>query len=585
MKKFFIILLSCFSFCGNIFSQQKPNIVFILSDDLDDFLTPQYFSEVLPTIDSMKKSGINFENSFVPLSVCCPSRAATLSGKYGHITNVMRNGGFDGGREPFIDDEPYALPSVLYQNGYRTSMIGKYLNRFEKDGKKLPPLPYGWTDGVVHISKGLRPYQGYKYELIHWNEGKPLNDTVWQANTSESYQGEQPENYSTDVFTNEAIKFLNSTKENDQQPFFLFLNPTAPHFPLPAAPRHAEKTKQRWLNTEVPTQPNTYNDYGKMATAEETKKPLDKNLWMQKIWKKNVKQQHKGRKLYNFVAVKNNEVPKEIKSYRNAEWFNRVGSLYALNDMIDSVITWLKRNGEWENTLFIFSSDNGYQFGNHALYQKATPYEESIRVPMIITGGNALQVKQQTNIEQWVTNLDLMPTILDFADIGADTSLSGHSFKPLITQNAQSPIEWQNKVLLEYNGPGMVDKLMKRYRLLYYIMPSFTQDHPTHRAIRMHAVDNDNSSKVYKYMEFERYPKYQDLHRKIIAKDPKVLRKLEKGKKHFISKTEKAKAVDKELYCITDDPYEMDNLLYYQPEQYKLLAEKMKAEMEKMLKN
>jgi len=583
MKRFLLIVLSCFFFFGNNFAQQKPNIVFILSDDLDDFITPQYFPELLPIIDSIKKTGINFENSFVPMSVCCPSRAGTLSGKYGHITNVLRNGGFDGGREPFMDDEPFALPSVLYKNGYRTSMIGKYLNRFEKDGKKLPQLPYGWTDGAVHVSSALRPYQGYKYELIHWNNGKPMNDTDWQGSTSLSYQGDQPENYSTDVFTNEAIKFLNSTKTNDAQPFFLFLNPTAPHFPLPPAPRHYEKTKARWLNVEVPQQPNTYSDYGKMATADETKIPLDKNLWMQKIWKKNIKQKDKGRKLYNFVAIKNDEVPKEIKSYRNAEWFNRVGSLYALNEMIEKVIIWLKENGEWENTLFIFSSDNGYQFGNHSLYQKATPYEESIRVPLVITGGSNLQLKTQTNIDNWVTNLDLMPTILDFANIGADTSLSGNSYKKLITTDAQTTIEWQNKVLLEFNGPGMVDRMLKRYRLLFYITPSFTQDHPTHRAIRMHAVADDNSSKIYKYMEWERYPKYQDLHRKIIAKDPKVMSKLEKGNKRFTRKAEKAQAVDKELYCITDDPYEMDNLLYYKPEQYNLLAERMKAEMNKML--
>src|SRR5688572_5449501 len=151
-------------------AQRQPNIVIILADDLDAMVTPQFFPEVLPVLDSLRKNGIDFSNSFTPMSICCPSRAALLSGKYGHKTEVMRNGNTKGGWKYFKDDEPDALPAQLVKAGYRTAMIGKYLNGYKKKKHKELPLPYGWTDGSVMVSKPMPIYRGYNYELMLWDK-------------------------------------------------------------------------------------------------------------------------------------------------------------------------------------------------------------------------------------------------------------------------------------------------------------------------------------------------------------------------------------------------------------------------------
>ena len=577
---FLILLSSLFKYC---FAQQRPNVVIILADDLDDVVTPQFFPEVLPFTDSLMKESIVFTNSFVPMSVCCPSRAATLSGKYAHKTRVFNNGGDFGGRKTFIDDEPKTVAAILAKSGYRTAMIGKYLNGFHFKRKELPAVPYGWTDGVLHINPRLRPYKGYDYKLIHWNNGIALNDTAWKVTQNVTEHGHKPEDYSTDVFTKEAKLFLNSTEENDEQPFFLFLTPTAPHFPIPPAPRHRQKTLENWANKSIPARPNTFNDKGKLATDDELKKPLDKSDWLKKSWKKRQRQKDKGRWLYNF-AFEN--VPRQIKAYKDADWFHRMGSLYALDEMVRDVVKLLKENNEFDNTVFIFTSDNGYQFGNHSLYQKATPYEEAIRVPLMIAAGKNLQVKQKISVPEWVTNLDLMPTILRFAELEIPDDVDGVPLKELITEGSSTATAsfTRDKILFEYNGPGMMGYLTKAYWLQFRGLPSYYLDQPAFRAIRMKMKDDNKEERIFKYIEWQRYPQLDKFRELLENNDPELKKKLEAKNKRTLQKVTKAGKTDIELYDITNDPYEMDNLLYYKPDEYKNIAELLKNELYQLMK-
>lgn len=214
---------------------KKPNVIIVLSDDLDAIYTPQYFPEVLPVIDSLKSIGIDFTNSFTPMSICCPSRSATLTGSYAHTNGVYRNASVNGGWSAFKHNEPFTLPAYLSKSGYRTTMIGKYLNGYGDD-KNAQPI-YGWTDGAVFTNFFF--YKGYDYDILNWKGGNPLNDTVWNVTSQQTkHYGFKEEDYTTDVLTNQAISFINDTEKNDNQPFFMFLTPTAPHFPLQAAPRY-----------------------------------------------------------------------------------------------------------------------------------------------------------------------------------------------------------------------------------------------------------------------------------------------------------------------------------------------------------
>lgn len=560
----------------------KPNVIIVLSDDLDAIYTPQFFPEVLPVLDSLQKLGIDFKNSFTPMSICCPSRSATLTGTYAHTNGVYRNASVNGGWKYFKHNEPYTLPAYLSKTGYRTTMIGKYINGYGDD--KNPQPIYGWTDGFVFTNFFF--YKGYGYNTLGWDNGMPLNDTIWKAdNVEKKHFGYTPDDYSTDVLTKEAVSFIKKAESNDDQPFFMYLTPSSPHFPLQAAPRYKEMADKRWSNTAVPLRVNYKNDYGKLATPAEKNKPLDKSSFLTSTWKKRVRQMDHGAFFYNLTFK--GKVPSEIKSFLKADWYSRMSSLYALNDMIRTLISTLKENGEWNNTLLIVTSDNGYMMGAHAMLHKGNPYEEAIRVPMIITGGENLHLKTSGKTEEWVTNLDLMPTILDIAGVKIPESVEGISLVPLIYND--SITGFRDRFVMEYLGPGMTkDNLLEHSNLMMKIVPVYAMDHPTYNAIRMKVTTTENGVQkvnVYKYIEWQKNTgkkilNFSNLYR---DKDPELMKKIATGDKKIVALKVKAEEVETELYNLTDDPYEMDNLLYYKPEEYKDMAMQLKLAMREII--
>lgn len=559
-------------------AQQKPNVVIILADDLDAMVTPQFFPEVLPVLDSLKQNGIDFTNSFTPMSICCPSRAALLSGKYGHKTDVLRNGNTRGGWKYFKDNEPQALPAQLSAAGYRTMMVGKYLNGYKKKKGKQLALPYGWTDGAVMVSKPLPIYRGYNYDLLVWDSAGRVNDSVWVSNNQLIEEhGSAEQDYSTDVVARKAIGFIESAEAEDARPFFLYLTPTPPHFPLPAAPRHEAKAKARWLADTMPKGPNYFNDYGKLATDKEREKPLDKSSWHTNNWHKRLRQQNKGKGWYKMAF--GSKLPEELKGFMDATWYYRMSSLYALNDLIEGVVKTLKAKGEWDNTLLIFTSDNGFHLGSKGLYHKGTPYEEAIRVPLVITGGDSLYLHKPGKEEEWIINLDLMPTLLELAGVPVPDDVDGKSILPVISQKGISATTPRESFIMEYISPGGTDFIFGGATMNLKLLPSPLLDRPSYNAIRIIKeveVNGVKTRKVFKYIEWEKNYGMVKFRNKLANRDPKLLAKIAAGDKAVLKRKARAEAVETELYDITEDPYEMDNLLYYKPEEYKQLATELK---------
>ena len=564
------------------FAQQKPNVIIVLADDLDAMYTPPYFPEVLPIIDSLKSIGIDFTNSFTPMATCCPSRSATLTGSYAHTNGVYRNASINGGWSAFKHNEPYTLPSYLNKSGYRTAIIGKYLNGYGISENAKPV--YGWTDGFVFTHSSY--YKGYDYNVLNWQGGSAQNDTIWNVAHQQTKQyGLKPEDYSTDVLANEAISFIQNTEKDDKQPFFLYLAPTAPHNPLQAAPRYAKIAEERWAQVSVPIKPNYNNDSGKLATAAENKIPLDKSSFLRDTWKKRVSQMEKGGSFYNLIFKA--ELPKSIKSFLQADWYERLGSLYALNDMVSNLIKTLKDNGEWDHTLLIFTSDNGYMLGAHAMMNKATPYEEAIRVPLLIIGGNSLHLTTPGKKEEWVTNLDLMPTILDIAGVKIPKSVEGYSLVPLLYND--SITNFRDRFVMEYLGPSLSKfHLYDKPNLSMKLLPLYIMDHPTYNAIRMKVTAIENGAQketTYKYIEWQKNTskKVLDFSNKYRMKNPELMSRISSGNKKTLELKLKAEEVETELYDLTVDPFEMDNLLYYKPDKFKELAAQLKSAMRKII--
>jgi len=573
----FIIICLCLASITT-FAQQKPNVIIVLADDLDAMYTSAYFPEVLPILDSLKSNGIDFTNAFTPMATCCPSRSATLTGSYAHTNGVYRNASINGGWSAFKHNEPYTLPAYLNQSGYRTAIIGKYLNGYGI-GENATPV-YGWTDGFVFTHSSY--YKGYDYSVLNWQGGSAKNDTVWNvAQQQTKHYGSTPEDYSTDVLANQAISFIQHTEQDDKQPFFLYVTPTAPHNPLQAALRHTKIAEERWANVPVPSAPNFNNDSGKLATTVEHKIPSDKSSFLRATWKKRVRQMNKGVFYYNSIFE--GKVPKSIKSFLQADWYGRLGSLYALNDMVSNLIKALKNNGEWDNTLLIFTSDNGYMLGAHAMMNKATPYEEAIRVPLIIAGGDSLHLTTPGKVEEWVTNLDLMPTILAIAGVKIPKSVEGLSLVPLLHTDTSTYV--RDRFVMEYLGPSLSKfRLYDKPTLSMKLLPLYIMDHPTYTAIRMKVTGIENGAQketTYKYIEWQKNTtkRVLDFSNKFRMKDPELMGLIASGDKKTLKLKAQAEEVETELYDLTVDPYEMDNLLFYKPDGYKELAVQLKSAM------
>ena len=529
-------------------TERAPNIVFVLLDDLDVSTTKPYYEKVMPFTMGLRQEGTDFSNAFVTTPLCCPSRAAILSGKYGHNTNVLGNGGPKGGWEQFKDDEPFAFPNLLKQQGYRTALIGKYLNghgvKKVKGEWAMPPLPVGWTDGAILASRNLKKYRGYNYHLMNFkNESAPKLE----------WRGDEEKDYSTDVVRDKTLEFINDAKKEPNRPFFAYVNPTCPHFPLPPARRHFEATDEQWGYRTFPAKnPNiALNLEGQELNSYLENKPL----FLQKTFKKRADLFNSGGKFLQWMGARMpKDAPKRNIGAHQVDWHNRMGSLIACDEMIRDIVKTLKDNNQWDDTLFIFASDNGYNFGAHGLNQKIAPYEEGIRVPMFISGGKNLNLKKGQVLEHWVLNIDLAPTILDLVTKKVPEAMDGKSLLPLIrgSKEVSEPIKkWRDKFLIEYWGPGLANGYLTDLHLLHYrLMPAYLMDVPSFNALRY--IDSNGEAMLFS--EWERYPNFEWAKRR--ERKNRFL-----GRDRRENNQDLMAARDYELYNISQDPFQLNNLV------------------------
>ena len=195
-----------------------PNIIFILTDDLD-----MAGLDYMPKVKSLlSNQGVSFSNYLISMALCCPSRSCILRGQYPHNTQILGNQPPRGGFERFheLGNEDSTVGVWLQAAGYRTTLIGKYLNGYPRT-VETTHVPPGWDEWYSPV-KGA-PYRQFKYTL---NENGKLVD-----------YGTKSEDYGTDVYTNKALNFMGRSIQAGQ-PFFAFISVYAPHTPAPAAPRH-----------------------------------------------------------------------------------------------------------------------------------------------------------------------------------------------------------------------------------------------------------------------------------------------------------------------------------------------------------
>jgi N-acetylglucosamine-6-sulfatase len=365
-----------------------PNIVFILTDDMaasDLAYMPQ-------TNKLIGKKGATFDNFLVSISLCCPSRTSILRGQYGHNTKIVDNelpgGGFEKVYKLGLEESMF--PVWLREAGYRTALFGKYLNYYPSPAGQTY-VPPGWTDWYSPVDGD--PYGEFNYTL---NENGELVE-----------YGSDPEDYGTDVYGSKAIEFIQDSIAQDQ-PFFAYIAPFAPHKPATPAPRHAGM----YASLELP-RPPSFNEEG-------LRDKLKTFLWKPPL------------------------TEEEISLYQD-QYRLRIESLQSVDEMVAGIVSTLESAGHLEDTYIFFTSDNGYHLGEHRLPQgKNTPYEEDIRVPLLVRGPG---IRAGLHIEGLAGNIDLASTFVELAGTNSPDFVDGRSLVPLLFREPVS--SWRRAYLLE----------------------------------------------------------------------------------------------------------------------------------------
>jgi arylsulfatase A-like enzyme len=377
-----------------------PNVIVILTDDQTVGTL-----QLMPNVRALAGRGTSFANAFISNSLCCPSRSAILTGLTSGHTGVWTNGDHDrrwGGWSSFTHNaltqggKPYdggsndnrTIAVALRDAGYQTGLFGKYLNHYEVPGGAIPAIPPGWTNWFAFLGKN-GDYYNY-----------PIDD----QGQVERY-GSAPHDYSTDVVGRAARGFLQSPGIQDgSQPFFLYYAPFAPHGRWVPGPR------DRRVKAPVPFESPAFGE----------RNLSDKPVFVRNAHPLGAKRIQRLAVLWNRVYGTLRDVDRWVGRFQRA--------------LPPSVL---------DNTVFIFMSDNGLEWGDHGLTYKGYPYERSIAVPLIFAGPGIVHGVNRG----LASNLDITPTIADLTGVSLPGPLDGTSLVPALAGTGPIPTKG---VLLEH---------------------------------------------------------------------------------------------------------------------------------------
>lgn len=415
---FFVLLVST---CGGgiALAAERPNILFIMSDDHANAAVSAYDDRLVqtPNIDRLATEGMIFERAFCTNSICGPARAVALTGKYSHINGLIVN------ESTRFDGDQQTYPKLLQKAGYETAVIGKW---------HLGSNPTGFDFWKILIGQG-------KYYDASFKTATGLVET---------------EGYVTDVITDLAIDWLD--QREDRKPFMLMYQHKAPHANFQPGPEYKD-----WREDESIPEPETlFDDYATRSPAAwDNEMRIDPTLEIQ----------------YN--GEKDLTVPHGLKGRERSKWLyqfyikNYLRCVKSVDDGVGRVLDKLEAMGELDNTVVIYTSDQGFFLGEHGYYDKRFMYEESLQIPLLVRYPKL--IKAGSVRSEMVSNLDFAETMLDLAGVAIPADMQGESFKPLLA--GSQLVEWRDSVYYhyyEYPGYHYVKRhygiRTDRYKLIRY---------------------------------------------------------------------------------------------------------------------
>ncbi len=451
-----LVITACVvSSCSSMNSKpQHPNILYIMSDDHAYQAISAYGYDLIetPNIDRIAKEGAIFNHSFVTNSICAPSRAVMLTGKYSHINGKIDNkGGFNWDQEN--------VAKILQKSGYQTALIGK-----------------------IHLD-GLP--QGFDYSMVLPGQGKYYNPEFLENGEKKVFEG-----HSTPLTTGFALDWLES-KRDKTKPFFLIYNQKAPHRNWMPETKYLNYLEDKEF--EFPE--NFFDTYeGRGSAAKEQKMQIVRDMtWghdmkfenhpftneIMKDFTRDIdrmtdEQRAAWRAAYNprnEAFIKSNPDSLAIAKFMFHRYLrDYLKCIKSVDDGVGEILDYLKANGLDKNTIVIYTSDQGFYLGEHGWFDKRFMYEESFRMPLLLKYPK--EVKSGSVIDKLIMNLDFAPTILDYAGVTAPEDMQGESFRKVV---AGENVEWRDAVYYHfYEYPGVHSAKRhygvrtERYKLIHF---------------------------------------------------------------------------------------------------------------------
>ena len=408
-------------------SRTRPNVLFIMSDDHASHAISAYGSRIntTPQIDRISKGGMRFNNCFCTNSICTPSRATILTGTYNHINGVTT-------LSTHMDGRLLTYPKLMQQQGYQTAIVGKW------------HLGHG----------GIHDPTGFDYWNVLPGQGLYHNPVMIEMGEETVREG-----YVTDLITDFSLDWL---RQRDQdKPFCMMVHHKAPHRNWEPDNKHAGM----YEDEDIP-EPVTFNDdYANRAkAAAAAKMRIDRDLT-----DKDLKQ-----------PVPEGLTPQEEKQWKYQRYIkDYLRCIASIDDNVGRLLDYLDEEGLTEDTIVIYTSDQGFFLGDHGWYDKRFMYEESLRMPFLIRYPRGI-VPGSVN-DDIILNVDFPATFVDYAGIDIPAAFQGNSFRALL--QGETPDDWQTAMYYRYWMHGAHHNVYAHYgirtlrhKLIYYYADPLDQE-------------------------------------------------------------------------------------------------------------
>lgn len=469
MKKYLALGLICLTV--NLFAQspKRPNIIFIMSDDHAYQAISAYDQRLIstPNIDRIAKAGILFTNASVTNSICAPSRATILTGKHSHLNGKVDN-------HFKFDTTNITFPQILQANGYQTAMFGK-----------------------LHFGNSPKGFDQFKILPDQGNYYNP--DFITKNNGNIQVKG-----YVTDIITDMTLDWLKQERSPDK-PFMLMYLHKAPHRSWLMAERHLEEMTQK----SYPEPKTLFDDYaGRTAPAKEAEMNIltsmswsgdnkiypavmdslkipeigfDKQRFKAEMGRLDPNQKANFEKVYDQINAEFKKAYPSMTDQDKMRWkFQRymqdyLGTIRAVDENVGRILDYLEANHLMENTIIVYTSDQGFYLGEHGWFDKRFIYDESFKTPLMVSWPGKIKPGQKS--DALVQNLDFAQTFLDAAGVPAPKDMQGQSLIPLMLGKS-----WNRDAVYyhyyEYPAEHMVNRhyaiVTKKYKLIHYYFSSDT---------------------------------------------------------------------------------------------------------------